>query len=242
MLVRNLLAIACLALAACGQRATKGAIDPAMARCIPAGAQALAGMDLDRLGTMAGSIRLRLGAPEGTRTMLAAEIGQDILIIAGGDFSQPPANATMIAPGVAALGSSSAVAQAAAQYRSGAASGSTLLSRGEGLARSAPLWAAMQGGVTLPLSGNLANLNRFLRMTDYTTLTVQPGEQYLISITGICANTAGAEQLERTLRGFLALAGAARAKMPGGVQIRLQDREVHVTLAAGRDAVEALFH
>lgn len=242
--MRNLPALVLLVLAACGGRTPRGGADAAMARCIPPQAQALAGVDLDRLGSLAETIRTRLGAPEGTKTLLVAELGSDVLLIAGGHFAETPAGATMIAPGVAAIGSAGAVAAAASQYRAGPKAVSELPALGEKLAGSAPLWGVIRGGVMLPLSGNMANLNRLLGSTEYTEFTVQPGESYSVSITGICRSPAEAEQLERTLRGFLALAKAAKGNQEAvsGVEIHMKDRTVGVSLIVPRATVESLLH
>ena len=108
------------------------------------------------------------------------------------------------------------------------------------LAKSAPLWAVVQGDATLPLSGNLANLNRFLHSTEYTTLAVQPGEKYSIEITGICRTAAIALPLEQTLRGFVSLAAAAKGANATGIEIQSENQLVRVKLAADRATLEAL--
>jgi hypothetical protein len=94
-----------------------------------------------------------------------------------------------------------------------------------------PLWAVALGSATLPVSGNLANLNNFIHAAQYTTLAGQLGDRLSIAIASTCRTPDDAAHLERTLRAFVSLAGM-RGGAPGDIRIERRDREIRVALSA----------
>jgi hypothetical protein len=68
-------------------------------------------------------------------------------------------------------------------------------------ASDAPLWVVARGSTTLPLSGNLANVNRLLHQTEFTVVAARPaGDAFELRAEGICRGEADAEHLEGNVR------------------------------------------
>jgi len=68
-------------------------------------------------------------------------------------------------------------------------------------ASEAPLWIVARGSATLPLSGNLANVNRLLHQTEFTVVAARPvGDGFELRAEGICRGDAEAEHLEGNVR------------------------------------------
>jgi hypothetical protein len=116
--------------------------------------------------------------------------------------------------------------------------GSALLERAQTLAAGNEIWMVVAGGATLPLSGNAGNLNRLIHSTQVTTLAVRFTDHLALDAAGVCATVDAARQLQGTVQAFVTLGGAATKHQPEiqgllkRIQIRLDDRAVHVTLAA----------
>jgi hypothetical protein len=72
-------------------------------------------------------------------------------------------------------------------------------------AADAPLWIVARGAATLPLAGNLANINRLLHQTEYTTVAARIGPRIELHIEGICRTPAAAEHLEENIRAIASL-------------------------------------
>ena len=170
--------------------------------------------------------------------LIFASNGASFAIIARGNFREAPAGYALIAPGLAVSGDPQAVAGVTEQHRTGKTGAPEMLVYAEPLVAN-PIWAVAHGSATLPLSGNLANLNRILQATDYTTLTAQTGDTLSIEIAGICRTADAAAQLERTIRAFVSLLGM-RSRRSGPVQIETQNATVRVKLTADPADVERL--
>ena len=65
----------------------------------------------------------------------------------------------------------------------------------------APLWLVARGSATLPLSGNLANVNRLLHQTEYLVAAARPiADGFELRSEGVCRSDAEAEHLEGNVR------------------------------------------
>jgi hypothetical protein len=76
------------------------------------------------------------------------------------------------------------------------------------------VWAVVQGGATLPLGGNAANLNRFLRTADYGSVGVTLGADVRVETAGAGRDEQTSQRLEETLRAFFSLAAMGAAREP----------------------------
>ena len=126
--------------------------------------------------------------------------GKELLLVARGDFSEPPAGYTAIGKGIAAAGSPGRVEAARGRVDSGA---------GPALAlpvSTAEIRAVVRGDGGLPLTGNLANILNLLSGAQSTTLTAHVENAVEIDISAQCGSIEGARQLEQSARGALTLA------------------------------------
>ena len=220
------------------------AIDPTLAVCVPPGAVAVAGV---RLGGLRASPLYQQLPPAALAfleplreagSLLAASNGKDFVALARGSFRQAPSGATLLGPGLAAIGSPDWLRAAAAQHRSGAAGASALLERAEPLAAANEIWMVAAGSATLPVSGNGENLNRLLHTTQYATLTVRLTNTIALNVAGMCGNPDNARHLEETIRAFITLGAAGSARQPAvagllrRIRLSREDRTVHLTLSA----------
>src|ERR1039457_5336168 len=159
-------------LAACRTSGPTAAIDPALSARVPAATVALAGIDLDRLRASPLYARLPpvdlafLGPFDHAHGVLIAATGVELLTIARGVVP----GATQLAPDLALWGAPALIAAATA-----APPPAGTLGAAESVA-ARPIWVAVRGGVTLPLEGNLANVNNLLRGAEYVTLALDPGD------------------------------------------------------------------
>ncbi len=185
---------------------------------IPLDTAAVAVADLTRL--RATPLSARLPVPDALREaseVLAVYDGKDWAIAARGAWTQPPAGATAIAPHVAATGAPDLVRKMAARPRGG----QDLLAHAPA---AAPAWLVTRGSVGLPLTGNLANLNRLLRQAEYTSIALRPGAQVDLDATALCATPERAQHLEENLR---ALASLARVE----ISVTREGNTVHARTA-----------
>lgn len=95
------------------------------------------------------------------------------------------------------------------------------------------IWAVVRGDAHLPLPGNLANLNRLLRFTDYATAAIQGDSTLHIDLTGYCARPDKAQHLEESMRALLTLSAAATrassvAALLKSIQVDRDGSIVHV--------------
>ncbi|HYW46067.1 MAG TPA: hypothetical protein VE959_24600 [Bryobacteraceae bacterium] len=227
--------------ASCG-RAPRGAIDREMAACVPADTVLLAGGDLDRLRAApfyrAAAVP-GLDAFAGASGLMVVWNGKELLFIARGKFADAPMGGTLIDSSLAVAGAPEAVRAAIAQHRTGRTGASELLERAEAIAAGRQVWAVAQGGGGWPLTGNAANLNRLLRLTDFVTMGATLTDRADLEIVGRCPTPDRARQLEETSRAMLSLASAAGIRLDS-VQVRREDLAVHVTLSADAQAVGKL--
>lgn len=222
-----------------------------MAGRVPSAATILAGVNLDRV--LASPLRQQLPPAAlaflesltGARAVLVASDGGRYLVLTRGDFRQAPAGATLLAPGVAAAGSSDWLSAAVSRHNGGAAN--ALLARAEPAAATGDIWLVAAGSATFPLSGNGDNVNRLLHATQYSTLSVRLTDQVSLDAVGVCRDPESARHVEETARAWVTLgaAGAARQSAVSGLLRRIQvsraDRAVHVTLVAQASELKAFF-
>jgi hypothetical protein len=188
-------AVAAVLTAACGSRSR--AIDS----CVPSDTVVLASIDLEQARESPVYSKLPVPPlPEAARMMLAFN-GKELLMIAQGKFSKPPAGWTPVESGLAVSGSEALVRAAIAPHAK-----ARLVSQAERVSAGKPVWLIVQGGVPLPLSGNAENLNPLLAKSEYAylTLTLKPQVEVVAAFTG--RTDADAANIEKTLRGFLELA------------------------------------
>jgi hypothetical protein len=226
--------IALAMLAACRTSAPPAAIDPALSARVPAATIALAGLDLDRVR----SSPLYANLPPAAlaflqpfahaRHALIAWSGGELLAIARGVVP----GATQIAPDVALSGAPNLIAAATNAHPP-----AQILGPAESVARAAPIWIALRGGIALPLEGNAANLNNLLRATESVTIAVRPDDPAGVDITAQCTTPAVAQHFEQSVRALASLA-AATSRDPQvtaasqAIVITRADRIVRVALRA----------
>jgi hypothetical protein len=143
---------------------------------------------------------------------LAAKLPSDSIVIAGGDldklrtsplFSKLPETFRQGSYVLAGYTGSELVTATRSGGRvevsgpAGQGAPSDLLAH----ASDAPLWVVARGSATLPLSGNLANVNRLLHQTEFMVVTARPaGDGFELRAEGICRGDAEAEHLEGNVR------------------------------------------
>jgi hypothetical protein len=160
----------------------------------------LAGVHLDRVRgsalfqKLSGDALSVLEPVRDADSLLAAYNGADLLLMGHGAFQKAPAGATLVTPNLAVAGSASAVQAALRQHATGQPGAPGLVGWAHPVSAQA-IWAVMDGRTTIPLQGNLGNLNRLLRLTEHAT-------------TGYGRSADAARQLEETLRSFVSLAAA----------------------------------
>ena len=218
-LSRRGLILAALA-AGCGRRAGEP-----LTSYIPEAAAAVAFADLNRL--RATPLFARLPVPDALRdaaAVLAVFDGRDWAVAAGGDFREMPAGAQRIAPRVVAFGGPELVRAMATRPRGGG----NLLAHAPS---DAPAWLVTRGGVSLPLVGNLANLNRLLQQAEYTTIALRPAAKIGLDATALCATAERAQHLEENVRALVSLARFE------GIDLSREGSTVRVRAAIAPDAL-----
>jgi len=211
--MRGLPAFLLLSLFACAPARRPTLVDPELAACVPAAATAVAGVDVSRLRGTALYEKLPF---QDARYVLAASDGKEWLVVARG----PLAGGTAIAPGIHAVGSDLLVKAAAAQHRTGTTGAPDLLAR----AADAPVWLAARGSISLPVTGNLSNINRLLHQTEYLTVAAHVSDRVDVDAVGICRTPEIAKHLEENVR---ALASLLLPKYP--VEVRSEGSTVRAT-------------
>ena len=237
-------AIAALLLSACGPHAAPSAIDPAMAGCVPADAATLAGLNLETLRrspllpAVPQDYRAFLETFHDARSVLVSSRGSDFLFITRGSLP----GWTAAPAGLSLNGSPDLVHAATVRHAP-----SPLLDIAEPLAARNPVWAVVRGGTTLPLQGNLANLNNLLHNADYVTLAAQLDDRVALELAASCPSPDAASHFEGSLRAVLGLSAAALrqpdlAGLLRSIQVKRDDRTVRASLAASPDALGRLLH
>ena len=227
-----------------------GAVDAELGSCIPADAQALAGVHLDAirtnplLQTLASNWLPLLEPAHDASSMLIAYNGKDLLWVGRGAFRTAPPGATLLTPQLAVAGPASLVRAAAAQRTSGRTGAPALIAQAEPIAK-APVWAVVQRGAVLPLRGNAGNFNHLLDLADYTTLAIELNQSVALHLAGICHSADQARQMEETVRGLVSLASATTRDRDLGallkaVEIHRDSLTVHADVSASPEALAHL--
>src|SRR5436190_2209191 len=119
--------------AGCGHDAPRGPIAPELALCVPAGATALAGVDLDRLRASPLYRKLPVETAafveplrEANYLLLAVD-SAGITAIARGTFREAPAGATVVAQGIAISGPAASIDGAKERLRTRRAAATSVL-------------------------------------------------------------------------------------------------------------------
>jgi hypothetical protein len=223
---RWILAVAPLALVGCGPSAL-----PPVANAVPADTTAVISVDLAGLraapayAKLPSTIRAFTDPLPAAKLLVLAWNGKELLMLAGGGFTQAPSGYTSIGNGIAAAGTPERIEAARRKLASG--SGIPLaLPPGN-----AEIRATLRGDGGLPLAGNLENAGKLLRMANPTTLTVHVENAVEAEITGQCGSSADAVQLEESLRALLTLAKAGNrdaelAAMLGDIRTSRENRLV----------------
>jgi len=194
------------------------AIPTDLVSCIPPGALALAGANLDAL--RASSLFPHLPASaldflkplEGASHLLTVFNGADILLAARGHFREAAPGATLAGSDLMLSGSPALIQAALAQRRSGVPASKDLVVQASNAAAGHALWIVTRGSVPFPLSGDAANLNRLLRNAQFATAGLRIEARAQIDFTAQCAAPDTARELEETLRAFLSLSAAGLAR------------------------------
>jgi hypothetical protein len=229
-------------LAGCRSVHAPAAVEPEVAICVTAKTVLLAGIDLDRLANSP------LGAAGGVFAGHPSHVwvvsdGKELVVISRGNFREAPPGSRLIKPGFAISGPADQVDAALAQHNTGTTGAPDMISHAGTVAMGMPIWAVARGGVTLPLTGNAANLNRLLRLVDYATLTAKLDASLDIDLAGVCRNAEVGQRFEETMRAILSLAGAANPRLDSvlhSAEIRRDGPVVHVTLSSDADSAAKL--
>jgi hypothetical protein len=234
---------------ACRSLAPRPAVPDALAICTPPDTLALAGVNLDQLRASPLYRMLPPGAAaflqplRDASYLLLAYNGKDVLAVTRGSFREPPPGAVLLAKDLAVSGSPEAIRAATAQRKTGQPGARWLLDRAPA---GGQIWAVAQGGVAFPLTGDAANLNRFLSFADYASIAVRLDTGVRIDALGAGRTPESAQRLEESLRAFLTLAaaGASRdiplANLLHAIQLQRDALAVHITLAATPDQIARL--
>ncbi len=201
--------------AACQKSAPPPAMDPELAAAVTPDAVLLAGMQADELrGTPVHRLIAALmpSAAE-ARQLVASYNGKALYVAAKGPR------------GVQVLGGTLRAGPAPAD----------LMARATPLA-AAQIWAVVRGGVTLPLAGNAANVNRLLRLVEYATLDGNLRSGLHARLHGYCRSAEEAAALEQTVRAVLTLARVAGVE---SVTATVERQESTVTVHLTAPAEEA---
>jgi hypothetical protein len=240
--VRSLpIALALAAAAAgvsCHRFMSSGPVEPALAACVPPSATLLAGVDLDALRRSELYRNLRLPPItilENAGYLLAASDGSQFLLAARGNFAQTPAGATLLGRNLALAGAPDLVRIATAQRAAGQPGNTGILRLASRIAEGAPAWAVASGPVSLPLTGNAANLNRLFRSTRSAGIALTLEGRANFSLSAECADDASAREFEENLRAILSLLGRFEA-----VRVHRDSTAVHATFAASPDVLRKL--
>jgi hypothetical protein len=236
----------------CGSTRSPPVVNPALASCVPADTVVLAGLNLDEIRaapiyrSLPPNALATVQALHDASYLLIAYNARDLLLLARGRFREAPPGATLVSSELAVAGPPESIRAAIAQHRSGVTVSHRLLDLASGVAGGRQMWIVAQGGVTLPLTGNVANLNRILRLTDSVTLAAQIDSRIQVEATGVGRTSDAGRQLEESLRAILtfAAAGSGRkseiAAMLNSVEIRRDGLTVHATLSSSPETAQKL--
>ena len=242
-LMKAVAALVCIA-AACGPRLAPAS----MTACIPPGTIAAAAIDLDRVraaplySSLPVTVRMLAEASRTAHQVLVAWNGDDVLFV----FQGVAPGATTIGPNLAAIGTPEAIRAASAQFRAGKPGAPGLAGYAARNGGGSPVWAVVQGGITLPLTGNSRNLNLLLRNLEYAALAGDLTASLDLRLTALGRNEQAAREFEENLRGILSLTSAAEARRPQiaallrSVQVRRSGATTTVSVRVPPDMIETL--
>lgn len=233
---------------ACGSHRAPHAIADETAVCVPPDTVVLAGLRLEKIRNtplypaLPATWRALLEPLRDATDLLAAYNGRDLLVIARGRFASAPPGAVLLGPTLALAGSPAAIQAATAQRATGRTGAPALVAQAESAAGK-PIWLVVQGRTSLPLTGNLANLNRLLRLVDYATLTADFNSRVDIRVKASCPTPEDGRQLEEALRALITLA-AVGTRDPDLVaafqsaQVTREGSTVQLAISASLPALE----
>jgi hypothetical protein len=103
----------------------------------------------------------------------------------------------------------------------------------------------MRGATRLPLTGNLANFNKLVALTQFTTASAQWDAEIRVEADGHCATPEAAGQLEERVRALITLGkAAAKAKdaraLFESIELKREGSDVRLGFRAKPQAVEEL--
>jgi hypothetical protein len=197
---------------------------------VPAGTVAVGGVDLAGLRESALYPKLAplVKSYGDVRSLLLAYRGSELLAIADGKPSGP----------------ADLVQAAEAQHATGKSGVPELL---EHAPRDRQIWVVLRGGVSLPLTGNYANVNRLLRDMDFASVSMRAGSQVEIALTARGRTAEAARHFEQTFRATLTLIAAGEGKnaelatMLRSIQVKREDRDVSARVSMPADDVAKWF-
>ncbi len=235
---------------ACDSHRTPHAIADESAACVPSDTLVLAGLRLERIrGTplypaLPATWRALLEPLRDATDLLVAYNGSDLLVIARGRFQSAPPGAVLVGSTLALAGSPAAIRAATLQHATGRTGASALIAKAESAAGK-PVWLVVEGRAPLPLNGNLANLNRLLKLVDYATLTADFDSRVDVRANGFCRNADDGRQLEEALRALVSLAAAGTrdvdvAALLQSAQVTRDGSTVQLAVSAAAPAIEKL--
>ena len=207
--------------------ASRGA-EAELAAYVPAGAQIVAGAHVDAVrksplyGDFPAFVKDFIEPVGGASEMIMAMGNFGLVTLTAGKFPKPPAGFTQLRRGIMAAGT----ADQSGSYASG-----ELLRKAP---KQADVWIVAKGSATLPLTGTLANLNRFLHLTTETTGAATLTDHAEVRIVAFCADADRATVMEQTVRAFASLASAA-GRHTGDVNVQSEGTEVHIDINLSRE-------
>jgi hypothetical protein len=223
-----------------------------MAECVPPGAVLIAGARLDELrasplyGPLPPSARSFVEPWRDASDLLAVFNGTELLFIARGHFREAIPGGTPVGSGLMLSGSQALVQAAMAQRQRGKTGSPDLLAQASTAAAGRAVWIATRGRISLPLTGDAANVNRFLRLADFATLGVHLGSPVQVDFTAQSASAEEAQHLEESLRAFLSLSVLGVRRQPKlramlqSADVRRTGPAVQASIAAPADDLQAL--
>lgn len=205
-------------------------VAPGAESYVPAGSVAVGGVDVAGLrgSALYAKIAPLVQSYGDVRSLLLAYRGNEVLVMADGKPAGP----------------ADLVQVAEAQHATGKSGAPELL---EHAPRDRQIWAVVRGGVSLPLTGNYANVNRLLRDMEYAAVGVRVASQVEIAVTARGRTAEAARHFEATFRATLTLIAAGESKnaeLAGvlrSIQVKREDRDVSARVSMPAEDVGKWF-
>jgi hypothetical protein len=198
-------------------------VAPGAESFVPAGSAAVGGVDMAGLrgSALYAKIAPLMQSYGNVRSVLLAYRGNELLAIADGKPAGP----------------ANLVQAAEAQHATRRSGVPELLAQAP---RDRQIWVVVRGGVSLPLTGNYANVNRLLRDMEYASVGMRVGSQVEVELRARGRTEEAARHFEGTFRATLTLIAAGESKnaelatVLRSILVKREDREVsaRVSLAA----------